>query len=135
MSKEKEGITQEEKEEIGRATWTLLHSISKFYPNHPTERQKEAVGLLFKSLHILYPCRSCAPAFIVAAETADPSNRLALSTSLCLFHNFVNRQLNKPEVPCVHVKHTSAHFVLPFAESITQKVRAFSLYCKKLLLS
>lgn len=101
MFRRKEEIKEHEKEELGRATWTLLHGISRFYPQHPTDREKEAVRLLFHSLYALYPCRSCAPAFAAAEKMVDTTNRHSLNVSLCNLHNFVNRKIGKPEIPCL----------------------------------
>lgn len=93
--------SQEEIQEVGRSTWTLLHAISKYFPKYPTEREKEAVYSLIDSLSVLYPCRSCSVAFeALSQEKVDASSQKGLSLSLCRFHNFVNRKLEKPEVLC-----------------------------------
>lgn len=101
MLSRREKVRKSEREELGRATWTLLHGIGRFYPQHPTDREKEAVRLLFHSLYVLYPCRSCAPAFSAAEKMIDTTNRYLLNISLCNLHNFVNRKLGKPEIPCL----------------------------------
>lgn len=94
--------TQNEVAVIGRSTWTLLHSIAKYYPRSPGLRERKAVEQLLEALEILFPCRSCA----VLIETArknnfiDASSRSALSASFCHMHNLVNRKLGKKEFDC-----------------------------------
>ncbi|RWW28439.1 hypothetical protein GW17_00007082 [Ensete ventricosum] len=51
------------KEELGRATWTLLHAIAAQYPDQPTRQQKHDVKELLAILSRLYPCKECADHF------------------------------------------------------------------------
>ncbi|XP_010252829.1 PREDICTED: FAD-linked sulfhydryl oxidase ERV1 isoform X1 [Nelumbo nucifera] len=64
----REDLTQEQtkpltKEELGRATWTLLHMVAAQYPDHPTKQQKRDVKELMAILSRIYPCRDCADHF------------------------------------------------------------------------
>lgn len=91
-----------EVQEIGRSTWELLHAIAKFYPAQPTQRERDAAAQLFSALEVLYPCRRCAAVLALAGDAAavDTTSGAAFALSLCRLHNFVNRQLGKPEVEC-----------------------------------
>lgn len=94
--------TQKEVEEIGRSTWTLLHSIAKYFPDQPTAEERRAVEELFHALSVLYPCRRCSGVLqmITRNQLVDSTDASRLSLSLCNVHNFVNRKLGKPEVEC-----------------------------------
>lgn len=94
--------TPKEVAEVGRSTWTLLHSIAKYFPDRPTPEQRAAVAELFHSLAVLYPCRRCSAVFGLAEshQLVNPQSARELSLSLCDLHNFVNRKLGAPEVDC-----------------------------------
>ncbi|KAI9110907.1 hypothetical protein K1719_018027 [Acacia pycnantha] len=51
------------KEELGRATWTFLHTLAAQYPDNPTRQQKKDVKELMGLLSRMYPCRECANHF------------------------------------------------------------------------
>ncbi|KAJ6409492.1 hypothetical protein OIU84_009066 [Salix udensis] len=51
------------KEELGRATWTFLHTLAAQYPEHPTRQQKKDVKELMAILSRMYPCQECADHF------------------------------------------------------------------------
>lgn len=48
------------KKQLGRSTWTLLHSIAANYPDNPTPEYQSNVQNLFQSLSMVYPCEVCA---------------------------------------------------------------------------
>ncbi|KAI5192608.1 mitochondrial FAD-linked sulfhydryl oxidase, partial [Nematocida sp. AWRm77] len=94
--------SQKEVEEIGRSTWTLLHSIAKYFPDRPTTEEKQAVQELLHALSVLYSCRRCSGVLQMVSrnQLVDSTDASRLSLSLCNVHNFVNRKLGKPEVEC-----------------------------------
>lgn len=49
-----------DKDELGRSTWNLLHTMAAVYPNKPTESQKQDVKTFFGVLSRNYPCEFCA---------------------------------------------------------------------------
>ncbi|KAK9868626.1 hypothetical protein WJX84_012451 [Apatococcus fuscideae] len=51
------------KEDLGRATWTLLHTLAAQYPQNPTRRQQKDVQALVDLLTRIYPCSDCAKHF------------------------------------------------------------------------
>jgi len=91
-------------EELGRSTWTLLHSISATYPPKasPTQQSemKQFLGLFAK----LYPCWFCADDFrswmSVKGNEPKVEGQDALGTWMCEAHNEVNRKLGKPMFDC-----------------------------------
>jgi hypothetical protein len=42
--------------ELGRATWTLLHSVAAYYPDQPTEQQQLKMRAFVEALGEFYPC-------------------------------------------------------------------------------
>jgi len=52
-----------DRDEVGRATWGLLHTLAAYYPNEPSTEQQVHAELLMRSLAQLYPCKECAADF------------------------------------------------------------------------
>nr|XP_010909084.1 FAD-linked sulfhydryl oxidase ERV1 isoform X1 [Elaeis guineensis] len=93
------------KEELGRSTWTLLHTIAAQFPDHPTRQQKHDVKELMVILSRLYPCKECADHFkeILKANPVQAGSQAEFSQWLCHVHNIVNRSLGKLTFPCNRV--------------------------------
>lgn len=49
-----------DKDELGRSTWSLLHTMAATYPDKPTDQQKNDVRTFFSILSRNYPCDICA---------------------------------------------------------------------------
>ncbi|GMH45800.1 hypothetical protein BSKO_13763 [Bryopsis sp. KO-2023] len=94
------------KEDLGKGTWTLLHSIAAQYPDHPTKQQRKDVHDLIDILTRVYPCETCAKHFkdIVRNDPPAVSSRADLEQWMCRTHNIVNRSLNKPAFNCTYVQ-------------------------------
>ncbi|TFK39932.1 ERV/ALR sulfhydryl oxidase domain-containing protein [Crucibulum laeve] len=92
-------------EQLGRATWTFLHTTAAYYPEKPTPTQRVNMLSLIRSLPMLYPCTSCATDFgeDVSKNPPDVSSRERLSKWLCERHNEVNQKLGKEKFDCVKV--------------------------------
>ncbi|XP_020103922.1 FAD-linked sulfhydryl oxidase ERV1 isoform X2 [Ananas comosus] len=77
------------KEELGRATWTLLHSIAA------------QMAIISR----LYPCKECADHFkeVLKANPVQAGSQAEFSQWLCHVHNVVNRSLGKVIFPCQRV--------------------------------
>ena len=90
------------KEEVGRATWTLLHTLAAQYPEHPTSRQKRDARNLIDIMTRMYPCGECAEHFSEVVKVCPPrvDSRHELSQWMCRVHNVVNRSIGKPEFNC-----------------------------------
>lgn len=52
-----------DKNQLGRSTWGLLHTIAAHYPEEPTVNQQKDVKGFFSNLSRLYPCEYCARDF------------------------------------------------------------------------
>lgn len=96
-------------EELGRATWTFLHSAAAYYPDRPTAEQRDAMQALLDALPTVYPCSICASELREAYEkpesNADARARAvasgpALRQWMCELHNGVNVRLQKPLWDC-----------------------------------
>ena len=88
--------------ELGRATWAMLHTTAAYYPENPTEEQKQAASDLMHSLGVLYACSHCRAHLAEELEHNPPKteSRAAFSQYVCLLHNKVNTLLDKPQFPC-----------------------------------
>ncbi|XP_022745296.1 FAD-linked sulfhydryl oxidase ERV1 [Durio zibethinus] len=93
------------KEELGRATWTFLHTLTAQYPENPTRQQKKDVKELMSILSRMYPCKECADHFkeVLRANPVQAGSHDEFSQWLCHVHNVVNRSLGKPVYPCERV--------------------------------
>ncbi|KAJ3745357.1 ERV/ALR sulfhydryl oxidase domain-containing protein [Lentinula detonsa] len=89
-------------EELGRATWTFLHTTAAYYPERPTPTQRANMLTLLRSLPLLYPCSHCAEDFGEDIKVNPPnvSGRAELSRWLCERHNEVNQKLGKETFNC-----------------------------------
>lgn len=90
-------------EELGRSTWTLLHSLTANYPERPSFTQqtetKQFIGLFGK----LYPCWVCADDFRAWMRDGNEprvSNRDEFGKWMCEAHNAVNVKLGKSKFDC-----------------------------------
>lgn len=93
-------------EQLGRHTWTFLHTTAAYYPDQPSEQHKKNASALFNSLPTLYPCSFCADELkkeIQHVGPPDVSSRSALSNWLCNIHNEVNQRLGKNQFDCSQV--------------------------------
>ncbi|KAF9617999.1 hypothetical protein IFM89_039370 [Coptis chinensis] len=93
------------KEELGRATWTFLHTLAAQFPDRPTRQQKKDVKELMAILSRFYPCKECADHFkeVLSANPVQAGSQSEFSQWLCHVHNVVNRSLGKLVFPCQRV--------------------------------
>ena len=106
-------------EELGRASWTLLHSAAAYFPTRPSDEQAAAMASLLRALPVVYPCHSCAEAlaeeYAREAQHGGYEERAltlaqavrsgpALRRWLCGIHNEVNARLGKPTFPCTEAR-------------------------------
>ena len=91
-----------DRDELGRHSWTLLHSVAAYFPSSPTVEQSSAAARFIQAIADLYPCRHCAEDFKLALESHPPrvTSRAELSVWMCEAHNRINRRLGKPEFSC-----------------------------------
>ncbi|EOX98441.1 Erv1/Alr family protein isoform 2, partial [Theobroma cacao] len=93
------------REELGRATWTFLHTLAAQYPENPTRQQRKDVKELMSILSRMYPCKECADHFkeVLRANPVQAGSHDEFSQWLCHVHNVVNRSLGKLRFPCERV--------------------------------
>ncbi|KAI4186620.1 MAG: hypothetical protein L6R41_003377 [Letrouitia leprolyta] len=91
-------------EELGRSTWTLLHTISASYPPRASPTQQSEMRQFLGLFGKLYPCWVCAEDFQewMARKGNEPrvEGRSGLGRWMCEAHNEVNRKLGKQEFDC-----------------------------------
>ncbi|OSD04710.1 FAD-dependent thiol oxidase [Trametes coccinea BRFM310] len=89
-------------EQLGRSTWTFLHTTAAYYPDKPTMAHRVNMLSLLRALPVLYPCSVCATHLGETMKTHPPdvSSRAALSRWLCEQHNEVNERLGKEKFDC-----------------------------------
>ncbi|KAB0796825.1 hypothetical protein PPYR_10886 [Photinus pyralis] len=94
-----------DKDELGNATWGLLHTMASKYPDQPNEEQKRDMKQFFNLLGKFYPCEYCAKDLRKDLKVDPPNveNQTALSQWLCKLHNKVNIKIGKPEFDCSKV--------------------------------
>lgn len=91
--------------ELGRSTWTLLHTMAAVYPGIPSAEHKKDVLHFIYLLSKLYPCGDCAQHFQKLLENFPPKvgNHDEFAGWMCQAHNVVNKRLGKPEFDCQRV--------------------------------
>ena len=94
------------KEELGRVTWLLLHSIASQYPDEPTEREKRDAKNLLNALATLYPCKECQTHFQTVIKRYPPEvgDSVSFQEWMCKVHNVVNEKLGKEIFDCAKVE-------------------------------
>ena len=98
------------RQELGRASWKLFHTILARFPEHPTLDEREALISYIHLFARLYPCGEwyitnhdiCQINFsakhfqaLLASHPPQSSSREAASLWGCHIHNKVNESLNK----------------------------------------
>lgn len=91
-------------EALGRASWTLLHSMAASYPDTAPAPTQQLTGGFLAAFAQLYPCWQCAADF--RAWMARPGNEPQLRSRadfglwMCRAHNAVNAKLGKARFDC-----------------------------------
>lgn len=95
-----------DKDELGRNTWSLLHTISVYYPEKPTTDEQELMKNFIKGLARFYPCETCAKDFQTEIHNDPPQTetRHSLSMWWCRQHNRVNKKLGKQQFDCTKLE-------------------------------
>ena len=91
------------KEDVGRATWLLLHTLAAQLPEDGlSKQQRRDVNTLVDVLTRIYPCGDCARHFgeLVRNDPPEVSSGYEFSQWLCRAHNAVNERLDKPQFSC-----------------------------------
>ncbi|RCK59511.1 Mitochondrial FAD-linked sulfhydryl oxidase ERV1 [Candida viswanathii] len=88
--------------QLGKSSWTILHSIAATYPEQPTTKQQADMKLFLSLFAGFYPCWFCAEDFQRYISKNEPKTQTQddLGKWLCEAHNDVNKKLNKPQFNC-----------------------------------
>ncbi|EUD64728.1 hypothetical protein C922_04872 [Plasmodium inui San Antonio 1] len=91
-----------DREEIGRASWLVLHTMSANYPNEPTEEDKKKHFDFFHAFANLYPCHICKLDLLghLKSHRMNCDGRTVLATFMFNLHNRVNEDIGKAPFPC-----------------------------------
>ncbi|KAF9764285.1 FAD-linked sulfhydryl oxidase ERV1 [Nosema granulosis] len=94
------------RQRLGRATWTLLHTMAAVYPAFPTVQHKKDTLQFIYLISQLYPCGECAGHFqkLLTQHPPQVSSHDEFVGWLCKAHNVVNERLGKPIVDCANVE-------------------------------
>ena len=46
--------------ELGRSTWSFLHTMAAYYPDKPSDKQKSDMTQFISIFSKFYPCEVCA---------------------------------------------------------------------------
>ena len=93
-------------EQLGRASWTLLHSIAATYPERASPTQQTEMKTFMRIFANIYPCWSCATDFRQWMAKPEHSldavvqGRKTFGDWLCEAHNDVNKKIGKRTFDC-----------------------------------
>ena len=87
----------------GPAFWFSLHNGAIKYPENPSPLWKQRMKYFIQGIPVMLPCEKCADhaTSYIESKNLDSvvSNKDSLFSFFCDFHNFVNKRLNKKEIP------------------------------------
>ncbi|KAK0088179.1 hypothetical protein PV325_012846 [Microctonus aethiopoides] len=91
-----------DKDELGSATWSFLHTMAAYYPEQPTNQEKNEMKTFFYIFSKFYPCAPCAEDLREQLKISPPitNSQNELSQWLCAIHNEVNKKIGKPVFDC-----------------------------------
>lgn len=89
-------------EQLGRSSWTLLHTMAANYPDVATTEQQSDMRNFLHFFTKLYPCWVCGTGFQKWMVKNPPplEDRKGFGNWMCQAHNVVNRRLGKKEFDC-----------------------------------
>uniref|UniRef100_T1J897 Sulfhydryl oxidase n=1 Tax=Strigamia maritima TaxID=126957 RepID=T1J897_STRMM len=91
-----------DKEDLGRQTWTFLHTMAAYFPDKPTECEQESMEKFMQLFARFYPCSQCTEDLKaeIKKNPPDVTNGCEFAQWMCRLHNSVNRKMGKAEYDC-----------------------------------
>ncbi len=91
--------------ELGRSTWTFLHTMAAYYPEKATVTEQKIMLGFIQGLSLFYPCGDCASHFRHEMKDDPPKvkSNVELSDWFCQMHNKVNERQGKSKFDCSKV--------------------------------
>ncbi len=89
-------------EDVGRSTWTFLHSFAANYPEKADDTTQQHAMALLRAMGVVYPCKWCRDDWQQELHKQPPpvQSRAELEQWMCNQHNAVNSKLGKPAFDC-----------------------------------
>jgi len=93
------------KEELGKQTWSFLHTLASQFPDEPSNAEKTHAKNLMNAIGALYPCKECAEHFRSVLKKRKPvvDDSVQFQRWMCEVHNDVNERLGKERFSCERV--------------------------------